>query len=94
MSNESDVMFLVTVIREPRWKQNLRLLTVLIFLFAGVILSHLIAASWVIEFVFVCLSFLMMYIIFDQRPIKDRRVHMTRDELLKWLAADCPEQWP
>lgn len=91
---ESDITFLVTVSQESRLKKNLRAMTLLILLFSGTVLSYLISGSWVIELAFLCLSFMVIWAIFEQRPVKERKVNMSKDELRKWLDAGCPEQWP
>lgn len=89
-------MIHITVIRESIFKRNIRLVFFTLLLSVAAVFSHLVAASWVIEILFVALVFFVMFAFSQMDIIKDKtsEATFTEEELKKYVDAGCPEVWP
>lgn len=93
VSGQGPVVYHVQVVRRPMFRMLQMVLDVSLFVGAAIV-SHLIAASWLIELVLVVLVFVLLYPMgaFAKGKV-GKMIIMTPEELKRYVDAGCPEEW-
>jgi hypothetical protein len=92
--NNGKTIPVVRVTKSSREVNTLKGVFTMAMFMVGVVVSHMIAASWVIEATFVIFIGTLAYAIFDMNKKPDDKkqpVTMSKGQLQTWLEAGCPD---